>query len=286
MGTPSSSAVAVITAVRNGEATLERTIRSVLAQTHPRVEHIVVDGASTDGTQAILRRHDGRVRWISEPDRGLYEAMNKGIALVTDPEAYVVFLNADDVFHADDTVEQVLAATGGEDFLYGRLERHDAELDYRDVIGSEVTARDLVYGMKCHHQAMLCRRRVFDRVGTFDLRYRLAADYDWAVRIFLRKDVSRRFVPLVVASMRRGGLSDRRYLASVRERWRIVRRHYPAIDLLRYSAWTAFGDYLRYGLQQVLKRLGLLNRARDAQRRMRARRASVTPIDPMERRGE
>ena len=262
------AAVAVITAARNAAPTLERTIESVARQTWRPVEHIVVDGASSDGSAALLARHAGRVRSISEPDRGLYDAMNKGVGLVADPDAYVIFLNADDTFHAPDTVERVMGAAGGEDFVYGRLERHDEELDYRDVIGREVTARDMVLGMRCHHQAMFTRARVFKRVGGFDLRYRIAADYDWAVRVFLDPGVSRRFVPVTVATMRRGGLSDRRYLASVRERWGIVRRHYPPAELLRYTLWTGFGDYARYYAQQGLKRVGLLNRVRDARRRL------------------
>ena len=264
-------AVAVVTAVRNAEATIERTLESVARQTWRPLEHIVVDGASTDGTRTILARHGDRLRWISEPDRGIYDAMNKGLAMVRGAGTYVVFLNADDTFHADDSVERALRSAAGEDLVYGRLERHDAELDYRDVIGREVSARDLVLGMRCHHQAMLARRGVFERVGTFDMRYRIAADYDWAVRVFLDPTLARRFVPVIVSTMGRGGVSDRRYLASVRERWDVVRRHYPFAELVRYSLWTGFGDYLRYYLQQVLTRLGMLNRARDLKRRWSAR---------------
>jgi glycosyltransferase len=259
-------AVTVITAVRNGAATLEQNLASVRSQTWRPVEHVIVDGASTDGTREMVERLAPGARFVSEPDRGLYDAMNKGLALVSDPESYVVFLNADDVFAGPDAVERVMRGAAGEDLVYARLERFDEELDYRDVIGREVTARDLVLGMACHHQTLFCRRRVFDAVGGFDLRYRIAADYDWAVRVFQRGDVSKRYVPEVVSVMRRGGVSDRRYLRSVRERWRIVRRHYGARDLLCYTLWTGFGDYLRHYAQQVLKRMGLLNRARDAKR--------------------
>jgi len=256
----------VVTAVRNGLATLAQTLDSVRGQSWPNVDHVVVDGGSTDGTLELLRRAPGRLRWTSEPDRGLYDAMNKGLAQVTDPRRYVLFLNADDAFHTSDTVERVFAASAGEDLIYGRLERLDDELAYRDVIGSEVRGRAMLYGMRCHHQALFSRRAVFDRLGGFDLELRIAADYDWVVRAFQRDDVSRRFVPVVVATMRRGGLSDRKYLDSVRERWRVVCRHYSPVDRLRYALYTGVGDYGRYGLQQGLKRLGLLNRARDLKR--------------------
>lgn len=266
--------VVVVTAVRNAEATLERTLASVARQTWRPLEHIVVDGASTDGTRAILEHAGPSVRWASEPDRGLYDAMNKGVAQVRDHDAYILFLNADDTFHADDVVERVMGVAQGEELLYGRLERRDEELDDRDVIGREVTARDLVLGMRVHHQAMFTRARVFERVGGFDLRYRIAADYDWAVRVFLNGSVTKRFVPVVVSTMSRGGLSDQRYLRSVRERWRIVRRHYPFLELMRYTAWTGVGDYARYYAQQGLKRVGWLRQAREVKRRMRARNAS------------
>lgn len=264
--------VTVVTVTLNAIATLARNLDSVAAQTWPDLEQVVVDGVSTDGTVALLERRAGpRLRFESGRDRGLYDAMNRGVAKVADPARYVVFLNADDVFTSADAVERVMRAARGEDLVYARLERWDEELDDRDVIGRAVTARDLLFGMAAHHQTMFARRALFDRVGGFDLDYRIAADYDWAVRVFQREDVTRRFVPEVVSVMRRGGLSDRRYLASVRERWRIVRRHYGTLDLLRYSAYTGIGDYARYWLQQALARVGLLRGARQLKRSLGAR---------------
>ena len=262
-------AVTVITVVRNGAATIEASIESVLAQSHRPLEHVLVDGGSTDGTLEILRRYGDRLRWISEPDRGLYDAMNKGLDLVRAPESYVVFLNADDRFYAPDSVASLLARAGGEEFLYGMLERRDEALGHRDVIGRVVTSRDLLYAMKCHHQAILCRRRVFDRVGRFDLSYPLAADYDWVVRVFRLGGLSRRFVPVIVSSMGRGGLSEEHYIRSARERWHIVRNHYPRRDLALFTLYTPFGDYLRHYAQRMLRPLGLLNFARALKRSLK-----------------
>jgi len=264
-------AVTVVTVTLNAASTLSRNLDSVAGQSGPPLEHLVIDGGSTDGTLALLEARGAGVRFVSGPDRGLYDAMNKGIAQVTDPGRYLIFLNADDTFAGSDAVERVMGAARGEDLIYARLERWDAELDDRDLIGREVTERELMCGMAAHHQTMFVRRSLFDRLGSFDLNYRIAADYDWAVRAFRRNDVTRRFVPQVVSVMRRGGLSDRRYLASVRERWRIVRRHYGPLDLLRYTAYTAFGDYGRFWLQQVLSRVGLLQQARNLKRALRAR---------------
>lgn len=260
--------VTVITAVFNGRATLGQTLDSVRAQSWPDVRHVVVDGGSTDGTLDLLAAQGDRVRWTSGRDRGLYDAMNKGVGLEADASRYLIFLNADDLFHDADTVERILRGSDGEDLVYGRLERFDERLGHRDVIGREVTERDMLYGMRCHHQATFARRSVFDTIGRFDLDYRIAADYDWMVRAFLDPRVTRRHVPVVVATMRRGGLSDARYLDSVRERRRIVNRRYPPADRLRYAMWTPFGDYARYWLQQGLDRAGLLNAARGVKRAM------------------
>jgi glycosyltransferase involved in cell wall biosynthesis len=261
--------VTVITVVLNAAATLDRNLDSVAGQSWPALEHVVVDGGSTDGTLELLAARGPAVRVVGGPDRGLYDAMNKGVAHVTDPARYVMFLNADDTFTGPDAVERVMRGSHGEDLVYARLERWDEELHDRDVIGREVSERDLLFGMACHHQTMFARRALFDTVGGFDLAYRIAADYDWAVRVFRRDGVSRVFVPHVVSVMRRGGLSDKHYLASVRERWRIVRRHYGAFDLMLYSAYTGVGDYGRYWLQQALGRVGLLQQARNLKRALR-----------------
>jgi glycosyltransferase involved in cell wall biosynthesis len=253
-----ASAVTVITVVRNGAATIEASIESVLAQSHRPLEHVIVDGGSTDGTLEVLCRYGERVRWISEPDRGLYDAMNKGLDLVRDPARYVIFLNADDSFHAPDAIARTLALSDREDFIYGRLERLDEDLGDRDVIGRPVTSRDLLFGMRCHHQTILCRKSVFDRIGGFRIEYRIAADYDWVVRAFHSPEVTRRFVPVVVATMRRGGFSERSYLAGIGERRRIVREAYSRADVVRFLAYSVYGDYGRWGVQQLFRRLGLI----------------------------
>jgi len=254
--------VTVITVVRNAEKTLERTIQSVLEQTHPSLDHLIMDGRSTDGTLDILRKYQHCVRWISEPDRGLYDAMNKGLGLVVNPESYVIFLNADDVFHAPDAVANVLALSRGEEFLYGRLERQDETLRTADVIGAPITSKHLLYSMRCHHQAIFCRRRVFDSIGAFNLEYRVAADYDWVIRAFQNDAIAKRFVPVIVASMTMGGMSDRSYLHGIWERRRVVRRRYSAVDYRKFWIYSLFGDYLRFYVQRVLRRVGLLRAAR------------------------
>ncbi|MGH7682257.1 MAG: glycosyltransferase family 2 protein [Candidatus Eiseniibacteriota bacterium] len=269
-GTRATSRVTVITVVKNHAPAVEETIASVAAQIHQPLEHLVVDGASADGTLDVLKRHGAGIRWVSGPDRGLYDAMNKGIALVDDPERYIIFLNAGDTFHDPEATAQVLARSNGEDFLYGRLERLDETDGDRDVIGGEVGAQDLLYGMRCHHQTIFCRRRIFDRIGGFRLEYRIAADYDWVVRAFRASEISRLFVPVTVSTMKRGGLSEHGYLQGIRERRKIVRESYSRGDAARFLAYSLFGDYLMWGVQRVLRPLGLIPLVRKIRRAARA----------------
>jgi glycosyltransferase involved in cell wall biosynthesis len=261
--------VTVITVVRNGARTIEAAIESVLAQSYRPLEHIIVDGCSTDGTLDIIRRYGDRVRWTSTPDGGIYDAMNQGIARVPGPDTYIHFLNADDRFAANDSLERALAGSPGADFVYGRLERRDDELRYSDVVGRPVDRRVLLYGTHIAHQAILCKRSVFDRVGGFRTEYRIAADYDWLLRVFEDAGITTRFVPVVIASMGFGGVSWERFPALARERFRIVRGHYAFPDVVRFSVYTVFGDYLRHYLQRALRRLHLLNFARALKQSLR-----------------
>ncbi len=269
--------VAVITVVRNAGPLLEGLLADVRAQSWQPLDLIVVDGASTDGTVALLEAQGEGVRWSSEPDRGVYDAMNKGVARVRGADDYVLFLGADDRFPAPDALARVLGAARGADIICGRLERDDPELQHRDVIGGPVTRRDIAYGRNYAHQAMLARRRVFDRVGGFDPQYRIAGDFDWIVRASRDPDITWEFVPEVVAVMRRGGLSERRYPAMAREKWRIVRRHYGAAHVARYALYTAFADHLKFRVIEALRRLGWLKAARGVRDQLRRPPGAVTP---------
>ena len=120
-GTFERPLVSVITVVFNGARHLEETITAVASQTYPNLEHIVIDGGSTDGTIDILRRYDDKLGyWMSEPDAGLYDAMNKGVALVEDPDSYILFANADDSLYSPDAIERAIALGTGADLVYGK----------------------------------------------------------------------------------------------------------------------------------------------------------------------
>jgi glycosyltransferase involved in cell wall biosynthesis len=255
-GDAANPLISVITVVRNGASGIEATINAVVGQTYPNLEYLIVDGGSTDGTLDILRRFDDRIDyWVSEPDNGLYVAMNKGIALVTDPDAYVLFANSDDRLCSPAVVELLATGGGGADFVYGKELLADGEAS--SVLGCEVALDDLAR-RNIAHAASLTRRRVFDIIGAFDLRYKLAADYDFFVRCFAQP-VTSRFVDLVVAEVRMFGLSETEFMLLLRERLDVIRRRYRGLPRLAAVAQIYCYDIPRHFVRGQFRHLGLLS---------------------------
>lgn len=202
--------VSVVTVCFNAAATLEACLRSVASQTWPAIEHVVVDGASTDGTRALLERHRDRIATlISEPDRGIYDAMNKGIAAATGE--FVIFLNADDAFAGPEAVAQAMAEVArapDAEIYYGSITVVGPEVATRyDPPPPEGAAEEMVIGC-LPHQATFARRSVFARTGGFDLQWRRHADYDWWLKMLADPAVRLRRIDTLVASFRLGGASS------------------------------------------------------------------------------
>ncbi|MBX9873513.1 MAG: glycosyltransferase, partial [Beijerinckiaceae bacterium] len=177
--------VSVITVCRNVAATIEACLASVASQTWRAIDHVVIDGASTDGTPAILDRHRAAIATlVSEPDRGIYDAMNKGLARATGD--FVIFLNADDRFAGPAALADAMAEIARApdfDIYYGGLEiRHGEHMLRHDPPPPGQALEEMVLGC-LPHQSTLARRAVFDRTGPFDLRWRRHADYDWWLRV-------------------------------------------------------------------------------------------------------
>jgi glycosyltransferase involved in cell wall biosynthesis len=255
--------VSVVTVVRNGAPRLEQTIQAVLGQSYPNVEYIVVDGASTDATLDIVKRYDDQIDyWVSEPDAGIYDAMNKAIDLVSDPEAYILFANADDRLFSSQSLEKAVALGEGADLVYGKMRLTDG--DAVGVQGREVEMRDLARQTLCH-PATLMRRRLFDTVGRFDTSFRIAGDYDLMVRSF-QHPVKTKFVDEIITEMRMGGLSEDRFMLSCNERKRVVRERFELADRL-VGVWQVnLYDIPRNAARHWLARAGLLRHWRALRR--------------------
>ena len=230
----------MITVTLDGAATLARALGSVACQTWPAVEHVVIDGGSTDGTLDVLNRHGARVAaWVSEPDQGLYDAMNKGIALATGD--VVAFLNADDAYAAPDVIAAVAAMMTDDDLdaVFGDVAFVRAGAQDRIVrrYRSDRFAPDrLAAGWMPAHPAMFVRREVYRRLGGFRTDYRIAGDFEFVVRAFAAGGLRYRHLPRILVMMRLGGVSTAGLRSTIilnREVLRACRENGVATSLLR-----------------------------------------------------
>lgn len=234
---PDRPLLSVVTVVRNGERHLEATIHSVLDQTYDNVEYIVVDGASKDSTLNIVRRYEGVLDyWVSEPDGGIYEAMNKGLALAMGDA--IGILNADDRYAPDalECAARALTETHA-DYTYGSVARIDDAGRITSVthpLSPERFAERCITQGPFPHPSVFVRRRVYDRIGTFDTGFRIAADRDFIARMILSGHTGAQ-MRATVAFMHRGGASDR--LPIWRESRRVARKH-------GLPVWRAFLQHL------------------------------------------
>ena len=244
----------IITCTYNAESVLQRTLDSVLEQTYSHVEHIIVDGASTDATlnmvEAYRQKSDAEdwcheVRVKSEPDRGLYDAMNKGIQRATGQ--YVLFLNAGDTFPSADTLELVAESVGeGEEppaVLYGDTDVVDDDgrfLRHRRLSPPRrLTWRSFMKGMLVCHQAFYARTDLA-KATPYDLHYRFSADVDWCIRIMRLARCRRlpmRNVGAVVVNFLDGGMTTTNHRASLKERFHVMAHHYGFVPTVIMHAW-------------------------------------------------
>ncbi|MGZ3823055.1 MAG: glycosyltransferase family 2 protein, partial [Mucilaginibacter sp.] len=173
--------LSVITVVYNNIADIERTMLSVLNQTYPNIEYIIVDGHSLDGTLEIIKKYEDKIKLISERDEGIYDAMNKGLAAATGD--YVLFMNSGDEIYAPGTVSEIFATTDDADIYYGETEMIAADGQSlgqrRHSAPPEFTWRSFKYGMNVSHQAIYIRRSLTE---PYDRKYDLSADIDWIIR--------------------------------------------------------------------------------------------------------
>lgn len=203
--------ISVITVAFNAARTIGETLDSVAVQSHPDVEHIVVDGASTDGTLTIVERHSQRVaRLVSEPDYGIYDAMNKGLRLVTGD--VIGFLNADDIYADTGVLARVSANMEAEglDALFGDAEFVSPERPHRPLRryrSESFHPGRIAWGWMPAHPTLFLRRAVYERFGGFRAEYRIAGDFELVARMFYGDTLKYRHVPEVLVRMRTGGIS-------------------------------------------------------------------------------
>ncbi len=241
--------LSVITVVFNNARDIERTILSVLDQSYPHIEYIVVDGGSTDGTVEIISKYRQQIgTFLSEPDQGIYDAMNKGIALAKGD--YLLFMNSGDEIYAKDTVEKVFASADNADIYYGETEMFDENWhslgQRRHQAPEEFTWKSFKLGMNISHQAIYVKKNL---ATAYDLNYRYSADIDWIIRI-AKKSSNIVNVHNYVAKYLVGGMSKKKHWASLRERFQIFSKYYgllPNIFNHIIIAYNLFSYYIKHG---------------------------------------
>jgi glycosyltransferase involved in cell wall biosynthesis len=224
--------ISIVTVAYNAAGTIADTIESVLSQDYPNVEHIIIDGASADGTVEVIDRYRGRLaRVVSEPDRGLYDAMNKGFLLATGDVAAV--LNADDVYEDAEvlaTVAEVMREPTV-DACYGDLvyvDPHKSERIVRYWKSREYEPGLCLRGWMPAHPTFFARTHLYCRVGGFDLAFRRQADFEMAVRLFEVLKIQTTYIPKVLVRMRAGGISNNSVLGMLKgnlEAYRACRKN-------------------------------------------------------------
>lgn len=247
-----SEKVTIVTVTRNEAGNLRETIESVVSQTYQNREYIVIDGGSTDGTREILKKHDNVIDdWVSEPDKGIFHAMNKGSKMATGE--WIIFLNSGDVFSDDNVLKNVFSADIPQeiDVIYGDTVYSYGKEEYKEFRKSK-ELRNFWKGMVTSHQSFFIRKRTMDH-RPFDTSYKIASDFnqlyallmDGGLFVYKKLDISR---------VDTTGISNnKRMLQSVLEHWSTIRR-YSKITLyyqMYYIFWTLI-VLLLFGVKLII----------------------------------
>ena len=253
--------ISVIVATFNSASTIGSTLESLLSQTFENIECVIVDGGSKDNTVGIVREYEGRfggrLKWISEPDGGLYDAMNKGIAMATGD--VVGILNSDDFYTSDDVLERVAREIEGVDAVYGDIHfvnPDDLTKCVRYYSSRSFRRWQMRLGFMPAHPSFYCRRHVYQSLGAFDLQFKVAADFEQLLRLIYVNRISTRYIPMDFVTMRTGGASTsglQSHKAILRDHLRAYRKHHIRANLATESI-----RYTYRIIQAILYKLNII----------------------------
>jgi len=221
--------VSIITITYNAEKYLERTIQSIINQTYSNIEYVIIDGKSKDGTMDIVEKYKSNIDIIvSEPDGGLYDAMNKGLRTATGD--YIVFMNAGDVIKDANTLEKAMKGSNFADIVYGLAVNIDEEGNTRPwhkttPTADKLTAKSFMNGMVICHQCMIIKKSCTE---PYNLNIKIAADIDWSIRC-MKNVKTKHFYNDVFCLFLEGGVSDEKRWQAVTERFQISVKHFGIV---------------------------------------------------------
>ncbi len=241
--------ISIITATYNSGATLRDTFESVLHQSYKDIEYIVIDGKSKDNTLEIIKEYEpsfnGKMRWVSEPDKGIYDAMNKGINMATGD--VVGILNSDDFYTSRDVLEKVASSIDDVDAVYGDIHYvNDKDLTkcVRYYSSKSFKRWKMLMGFMPAHPSFYCRRAVYSRYGLFDTDFKVAADFEQLLRLIYVNKIYIKYLPMDFVTMRTGGAST----SGFQSHKRIIRDH-----MLAYKKNNVHSNYMFEGLRYLSK---------------------------------
>ena len=219
--------ISIITTVLNNRDTIKDTINSVLHQTYTNMEYIIIDGDSTDGTVKIIQNYGDKIdKFISEPDKGIYDGLNKGISLSTGD--VIGILNSDDFYYDKFVLEKVLSVFLDKkvdsvfaDLVYVRSDNIDKVVRYYS--GAGFVPSKFAYGWMPPHPTFFVRREAYEKYGFFKTDYQIAADFELLLRFLFNHNVSYHYLPEVIVKMRTGGMSTRNFKSNMILNREIVR---------------------------------------------------------------
>lgn len=224
--------VTIITATYNSESHLQETINSVLSQSYKDIEYIVIDGGSTDRTLEIIKENKDNIsKYVSERDNGIYDALNKGIKLATGD--IIGFLNSDDVYNNSDVVSEIVQTfkNTNSDIVYGNIVYMSNGEDKKMIRywkSNDFRPESLKFGWMPPHPSLYCRKKVYDESGSFYDSFKIAADYEFILRVFSNKSYVKTFIPLVLVQMELGGVSNNSFkniCIKSKEDYQVIRRN-------------------------------------------------------------
>lgn len=207
--------ISVVTVCYNTAATIEKTMWSVLNQTYPNIEYIIIDGGSKDGTVDIIKKYADRLAyWVSEPDKGIYDAMNKGIAAATGD--YINFMNAGDIFHNTDTVNNAVAYFDSDsDIIYGDCILKNMQIEAKAKPLS-IISKNIPF---CHQSTFI--KTEYHKQHTFDVSFKISADYNFLYKSYFVYNAKFQYIPITVSDYDTTGISNNNYWILYKENLRV-----------------------------------------------------------------